>query len=104
MSWVESASEHFVARYDETETRGARAVLELLEDTRARLSERVQQLPEEEVAVVLHGSAAQLHAAQPMLPLLARATTPAARRYLVGRAAGDTIHVLSPRALEHRAA
>src|SRR4051794_8816763 len=104
MAWLESATEHFVARHDEVEERGAHAVLELLENTRARLSERLRTLPEEEVAVVLHGSTAQLHAAQPMLPLLARATTPAARRYVVGRVAGDTIHVLSPRALEQRGA
>jgi hypothetical protein len=103
MAWEETASDHFVARHDGADIAGAAEVLELLEHTRARLGERVRTLPEGEIAVVLHDSTAQLHAAQPLLPVLVRATAPAARRYLVGRAGRDTIHVLSPRELRARA-
>lgn len=103
MSWEETASEHFVARHETADARGAVEVLELLEDTRAQLGERLRTLPEDPVAVVLHGSPAQLHAAQPLLPLVVRATAPAARRYVVGHAGRDTIHVLAPRALRTRA-
>lgn len=104
MSWEETASEHFVARHDGADADGAREVLELLEDTRARLGESFRALPEHEIAVVLHGTPAQLHAAQPLLALVVRATAPAGRRYVAGRAAGrDTIHVLAPKVLRARA-
>jgi hypothetical protein len=103
VSWEETASEHFVARHETADANGAVAVLELLENTRAQLAERVRELPPGEVAVVLHGSAAQLHAARPLLPLVVRATAPAMRRYVVGQAGGDTIHVLAPRTLRQRA-
>jgi hypothetical protein len=103
MAWEETASDHFVARHESADADGAREVLELLEDTRARLGERVRALPPDEIAVVLHDSTAQLHAAQPLLPVLVRLTAPAARRYLVGRAGRDTIHVLSPGELRSRA-
>jgi hypothetical protein len=103
MPWEETVSDHFVARHGSADAAGAVEVLELLEDTRARLAERLRTLPGAEIAVVLHDSTAQLHAAQPLMPLLVRATAPAARRYLVGRAGRDTIHVLSPRALRSRA-
>jgi hypothetical protein len=102
MSWEESASDHFVARHDGDDAAGAREVLRLLEDTRAMLGERLRALPDEEVAVVLHPTQAQLDLAQPLLPLLVRLQPVAARRYVVGRAAGDTIHVLAPRALRER--
>ena len=103
MSWEETASAHFVARHDGGDLEGAREVLRLLEDTRARLGERFPRLPADEIAVVLHSTPAQLHAAQPLLPAVVRATAPAGRRYLTGRASGDTIHVLTPRAAAQRA-
>ncbi len=53
--------------------------------------------------VVLHATEAQLDAAVPLLPLLRRLTAPAGRRYLVGWAGEDELHVLSPRALAKRA-
>lgn len=101
--WHESASEHFVARHDDADANGAVAVLRLLEDTRARLGERFRSLPEEEIAVVLHGAPAQLHAAVPLLAVRSRLLAPAFRRYAVGRLSGSTIHVLAPRALDARA-
>ena len=103
MSWEETASDHFAARHDGADAAQARDVLRLLEDTRALLGERFRQLPEREVSVVLHGREAQLDLAQPLLPLIVRAQPVAGRRYVVGRASGDTIHVLSPRALKDRA-
>jgi hypothetical protein len=78
-------------------------VLRLLEDTRARLSERFPALPEGEVAVVLHETALQLDLAQPVLPLVRRLTTPASRRYLTGWFGSDGIHCLAPETLEERA-
>jgi hypothetical protein len=52
---------------------------------------------------VLHGSPAQLDAAQPWLPLQRRLTAPAARRYVVGWAGERELHVLAPRLLAQRA-
>lgn len=103
MSWEETASAHFVARHDTEDLGGAREVLNQLEDTRALLGERFRALPEEEVNVVLHATQAQLDLAQPLLPAIVRAQPPAVRRYVVGRASGDTIHVLTPKALRERA-
>ena len=51
----------------------------------------------------VHGSAAQLDAAEPWLPLQRRLTAPAGRRYLVGWAAERELHVLAPRLLAQRA-
>ena len=53
--------------------------------------------------MVLHGSPAQLDAAQPWLPVQRRLTAPAARRYVVGWAREHELHVLSPRLLAERA-
>lgn len=78
-------------------------MLRQLEDTRARLAERFPSLPDEELAVVLHGSIAQLHAAQPLVPVELRLSAPAARRYVVGRAGRRELHLLSPRVLSERA-
>jgi hypothetical protein len=55
------------------------------------------------MAVVLHGSAAQLDAAQPWLPLHRRLTAPAGRRYLVGWTSERELHCLAPRLLARRA-
>jgi hypothetical protein len=77
-------------------------VLAQLEYGRARL-ERLLEVELGELAVVLHGSPAQLDAAQPWLPVQRRMTAPAARRYVVGWAAERELHVLSPRLLAERA-
>jgi hypothetical protein len=102
MSWVETASETFVARHDERDADDARRVLAQLEHARPRLERRLQT-EAGELSVVLHPSSAQLDAAQPWLPVLRARTAPAARRYVVGTAGGDEIHVLAPRVLAQRA-
>ena len=103
MTWVETASAHFVARHADADTDGALDVLQLLEDTRARLEEELPAVPGVEIATVLHSTVVQLHLAQPILPVVSRLTSPAARRYLAGWFARDTVHVLAPSALDDRA-
>jgi hypothetical protein len=100
--WVETASETFVARHDDRDAADAERVLAQLEHARARLEERLR-VGIGELAVVLHGSPAQLDAAQPWLPLQRRLTAPAARRYVVGWAGERELHVLCPRLLAERA-
>jgi hypothetical protein len=102
-SWVQSSSRNFTARHDEQDAAGVRSVLALLEDTRERLARVFPALPEE-VTVVVHSSAAQLDIAQPVLPIVRRLTTPAARRYLAGWTGRGSLHVLAPRLLAERAA
>jgi hypothetical protein len=100
--WLETASETFVARHDERDTADAEAVLAQLEHARGRLEARLEvEIPE--LAIVLHGSPAQLDAAQPWLPLQRRLTAQAARRYVVGWAGEREIHVLCPRLLAQKA-
>jgi hypothetical protein len=77
-------------------------VLAQLEYARERL-ERLLEVALGEIAVVLHGSPAQLDAAQPWLAVQRRLTAPAARRYVVGWASERELHVLSPRLLAERA-
>ena len=77
-------------------------MLAQLEYARERLERRLE-VRLGELAVVLHGSPAQLDAAQPWLPVQRRLTAPAARRYVVGWAAERELHVLTPRLLAHRA-
>jgi hypothetical protein len=103
VAWLETGSQHFTARHDDADAAGAAWVLRQLEDTRARLAERFPTLPGDDLAIVLHGTVAQLHAAQPLLPVELRLSAPAARRYVVGRAARREIHMLSPRLLSDRA-
>jgi hypothetical protein len=100
--WLETTSETFVARHDERDAPDAQRVLAQLEHTRIRLDDRFATRLGE-LAVVLHGSAAQLDAAEPWLPLQRRLTAPAGRRYLVGWAAERELHVLAPRLLARRA-
>src|SRR6188472_4148125 len=102
MGWAETASETFVARHDERDAVDVESVLAQLEYGRERL-ERQLEVRLGELAVVLHGSPAQLDAAQPWLPLQRRLTPPAARRYVVGWAGERELHVLSPRLLAQRA-
>jgi hypothetical protein len=102
LAWLETASQTFVARHDERDAPDIERVLAQLEHTRRRLDRR---FPERlgELAVVVHGSAAQLDAAEPWLPLQRRLTAPAGRRYLVGWAGERELHVLAPRLLAQRA-
>src|SRR5919112_4181121 len=102
MGWLETTSESFVARHDERDAVDAERVLAQLEYGRDRL-ERQLQVELGELAVVLHGSPAQLDAAQPWLALQRRLTAPAARRYVVGWAGERELHVLAPRLLAQRA-
>jgi hypothetical protein len=102
VAWLETASDTFVARHDERDAPDIDRVLAQLEHARARLDERFPTGPEE-LAVIVHGVAAQLDAAEPWLPLQRRLTAPAGRRYLVGWAAERELHVLSPRLLAQRA-
>src|SRR4051794_41214667 len=100
--WLETASEHFTARHDDHDAPDAERVLAQLEYARESLGRRLD-VELGEIAVVLHGSPAQLDAAQPWLPVQRRLTAPAARRYVVGWAAERELHVLSPRLLAQRA-
>lgn len=102
-AWVETASEHIVARHDDRDTRDAdRLVLEL-EAVYRHTAEHLGLPGEREVALVLHGTPLQLDLAQPLLPLVRRATHPASRRIVVGWAQPHTVHVLAPRVLRDRA-
>jgi hypothetical protein len=103
-AWIESSSQNFVARHEERDEDTVGSVLGLLEDTRERLGSVFETLPRGEVTVVLHTSALELDVAQPLLPVVRRMTTPAARRYLAGWAGGSALHVLAPRLLAARAA
>jgi len=102
VAWVQTSSPSFTARHEEADYEDAVGVLELLEGTRERLSTAFAQQPAE-VAVVLHGSGAQLAMAQPYLPLLRMVTAPAGRRYLAGWYSARELHVLAPRLLAQRA-
>ena len=89
-------------RHEERDAPDVERVVGQLEHARARLDER---FPERlgRARVVVHGSAAQLDAAEPWLPLQRRLTAPAGRRYLVGWAGERELHVLAPRLLAQRA-
>lgn len=102
MTWLETASETFVARHDASDEDDAQQILRSLEAARARL-ERLFGIAVGELGVVLHGSTAQLDAAVPLLPVQRRLIAPAARRYLVGWATESELHVLAPRVLARRA-
>jgi hypothetical protein len=102
VAWLETASETFTARHDARDADDAAVVLAQLEGARTRL-ERVFTARVEALSVVLHGSVAQLDAAQPWLPLHRRLTAPAGRRYLVGWVTERELHVLAPRRLATRA-
>ena len=102
MSWLETASETFVARHDERDAADAQRVLAQLEYARRQLEKRFGT-GTGELAVVLHPTSAQLDAAQPWLPLQRARTNPAARRYVVGTVGEREIHVLAPRLLAQRA-
>jgi hypothetical protein len=100
--WLETESDTFTPRHDAHDAPDAERVLAQLEYARESLERRLG-VELGEIAVVLHGSPAQLDAAQPWLPVQRRLTAPAARRYVVGWAAERELHVLSPRLLAQRA-
>jgi hypothetical protein len=100
--WTETASETFVARHEDRDAADAERVLAQLEHARGQLEVRLE-VDLGELSIVLHGSPAQLDAAQPWLPLQRRLTAPAARRYVVGWAGERELHVLTPRLLAQRA-
>jgi len=103
-AWVESASQNFVARHEERDDDEVGEILELLEDTRDRVGSIFPVLPPGEVTVVLHTSSWELDLAQPLLPIMRRATAPAARRHLAGWPGRNALHTLTPRLLAARAA
>jgi hypothetical protein len=102
-AWVETATEHVVARHDDRDTRDAERLVPELEALYARTAELLELPADREVAFVLHGTPLQLDLAQPLLPLVRRATHPASRRIVVGWAQPHTVHVLAPRVLRDRA-
>jgi hypothetical protein len=102
LTWAETSSDTFVARHDERDETDAARVLAQLEYARERV-ERNLEVELGELAVVLHGSPAQLDAAQPWVSVQRRLTAPAARRYVVGWAGERELHVLAPRLLAQRA-
>jgi hypothetical protein len=93
VAWDEQGSEHFTARSAPVDAAHAADVLAALERTRADLADRLPAVPEEVIDVVLHGTRAQLHVAQPSL----LAVPPSLRDVVLGRAAGRSIHLLTPR-------
>jgi hypothetical protein len=102
VTWVESASRSFRARYDSAARDDAEWVLHSLELTRERLS-RYFPITLDGLTVVLHRSTLSLSLARPSVGVSWLATAPAARRYVAGRAAGDEVHMLEPAVLEGRA-
>jgi hypothetical protein len=102
MPWVESVSPSFRARHDSAQADDAARVLESLERTRDRLSERFTRTSAD-LTVVLHDSSTSLVLSNPTLSLVWLSTAPAARRYVTGWIGRQELHVLAPRALEQRA-
>jgi hypothetical protein len=102
LAWLETASATFIARHDERDAPDVERVLAQLEYVRGRLDARFPKRLGE-LVVVVHGTAAQLDAAEPWLPLQRRLTAAAGRRYLVGWAGERELHVLAPRLLAQRA-
>ncbi len=102
MTWVESASRSFRARYDSASRDDAESVLHSLELAREQLSAYFPAVIEG-LTVVLHRSTLSLALAQPMIAPAWLATAPAARRYLAGWGGREELHMLEPRVLEARA-
>ncbi len=102
MTWVESVSASFTARHDEAATDDARHLLQSLERTRQYLEGYFPRTPAE-LTLVLHGGPAGLIASNPLMPFAWLATAPAARRYVVGWAGRNVMHMLEPQVLRARA-
>ena len=102
MTWVETDSRSFSARHESEDVEQAVAILDELEEFRARL-EGVFDTTPGEVSVVIHSHSIALSLAHPWLPLARLLTAPAGRRYMAGWFAQDEIHVLAPNLLAERA-
>ena len=103
MPWVETPSLSFTARHEASQSDDALAVLEDLEQHRARLEELLPRVPGN-VTVVLHDSPVQLYFASPLLALTRRLASRAARRYMVGWYRSGEVHTLSAPALRELSA
>jgi hypothetical protein len=103
MTWVESVSPSFRARHEAADADDAGRVLYSLERTRERL-QRLFPRAIADMTVVLHPGMVGLSLTNPLLPLSWISTAPSARRYVAGWVGGRELHVLSPAALETRAA
>lgn len=102
MPWTQTVSANFEARHDARDEQDARAVLELLESTHERLANVFAKMPRG-VDVVLHSSRSALILATPAIWGLWLTSDKSARRYLAGRCAEHTLHLLAPRLLARRA-
>ena len=102
MAWVESVTPSFRARHESDDAADAEAVLEDLERLRERLDVRFPTTVGD-LSIVFHRTELSLDMSQPLLPLARRIAVPAARRYMVGWAAREEIHLLAPRLLRERA-
>ncbi|MGI8712978.1 MAG: hypothetical protein ACR2NR_07340 [Solirubrobacteraceae bacterium] len=102
-AWVESVSASFRARHNSADADDAHTVLLSLERARDQLGQVFPHAPEG-ITVVLHGGPAGLALTNPLLPVTWMLTAPAARRYVAGWAGREDLHVLSPAALQARAA
>jgi hypothetical protein len=98
MPWVETPSLSFTARHEASQGDDALAVLDDLEEHRTRLEALLPRVPGG-VTVILHDSPVQLLFASPMLALMRRIASRAARRYMVGWHRSGEVHTLSPPAL-----
>ena len=96
--WVETPSLSFTARHEASQADDALAVLEDLEQHRTHLEELLPRVPAN-VTVVLHDSPVQLLFASPMLGVVRRLTSRAARRYMVGWYRTGEVHTLASPAL-----
>jgi len=96
--WVETPSLSFTARHEASQVDDALAVLDDLEQHRARLEQLLPRVPAN-VTVILHDSPVQLLFASPMLAVMRRFASRAARRYMVGWYRTGEVHVLAPPAL-----
>jgi hypothetical protein len=102
MAWTETSSLSFTARHEAGEADEVVAVLDTLEDHRARLERLFPSVPEG-ITVIFHDSPLQLGLAQPYLPLARMFASAAGRRYMAGWFGRDEVHVLAPEALRRRA-
>jgi hypothetical protein len=95
MAWVQSASPSFRARHSSDSAADAARVLESLESVRTRLAGLFAHVPDE-LTVVLHDGVPGLLMAAPLLAVEWSTTAPGARRYVVGWAGREELHMLSP--------
>jgi hypothetical protein len=102
VAWVETDSLSFSARHESEDADAAVAILEQLEEFRARMDGLFDATPGD-VSVVMHAHPAALALAHPWLPLARVLAAPAARRYMAGWFSQREIHVLAPRTLRARA-